>query len=91
MSSMFRTVKMPGRSMPGSGGRTGSAPGASTNASYRSTLTAPVARFCTSIVWFWRSMLRTSCRVRTSMLKKSRNRSGVATSRRFRLAIAPPM
>ena len=32
---------MPGRSMPGSGGRTGAAPGASTSASYRSTATAP--------------------------------------------------
>ena len=81
---------MPGKSAPGSGGRSGAAPVASTSASYGSTVRAPVWRFLTSIAWAAGSMRATSCQVRTSTRKKSRNRSGVATNNRRRSAITPP-
>ena len=49
-SGTVRTSKMPGRSIPGSGGRTEAAPGESTSLSYDSIVTSPVATLRSSTV-----------------------------------------
>ena len=66
-SGTVRTWKIPGRSMPGRGGRTEGAPGDSTSLSYDSVVTSPVVTFFRSTVFFFGSMATASQFVRTSM------------------------
>ena len=89
-SGTVRTEKMPGRSMPGSGGRIGAAPGDSTSLSYFSVVTSPVTWFLRSTVFCSGEMPTTSQRVRTSMANCSRNVCSVATRRLDSCAITPP-
>ncbi len=63
-SGTVRTEKIPGRSMPGSGGRIGAAPGDSTSLSYFSVVTSPVTWFLSSTVFCCGEMPTTSQRVR---------------------------
>ena len=65
-SGTVRTEKIPGRSMPGSGGRIGAAPGESTSLSSDSVVTSPVARLRRSTVFAFGEMAIASQRVRAS-------------------------
>jgi len=51
-SGTILSEKIPGRSIPGKGGRIGAAPGESTSLSYFSVVTSPVTWFLSSTVFF---------------------------------------
>ena len=80
-SGTVRTMKMPGRSMPGSGGFTERAPGESTSLSYFSVTTSPVFTFRSCTVFSFGAMETASQLVRASTRNCSRNRCSLATSR----------
>ena len=89
-SGTVRTWKIPGRSIPGKGGRTDSAPGDSTSLSYDSLVTSPVSTSRSSMVLVSGRMRTASQLVRTSILNMKRKVSAVATSRLDSFSITPP-
>ena len=88
-SGTVRTWKIPGRSMPGRGGRTDGAPGDSTSLSYDSVVTSPVLTFFRSTVFFFGEMETASQFVRASMRCITRNSCSFATRRLDSCGITP--
>ena len=90
-SGTVLTSKMPGKSMPGSGGRTETAPGDSTSLSYDSVVISPVATLRRSIVFFLAEIEIASQFVRASIRKLVRKNCSLATSRLDSFSITPEM
>ena len=89
-SGTVRTEKIPGRSIPGRGGRMGAAPGDSTSLSYFSVVTSPVARFFNCTVLFLGEMPIASQFVRQSTVNIARNICSVDTSRLDSFSMTSP-
>ena len=80
---------MPGRSIPGSGGRTDGASGESTSLSYGSSVTSPVLMSRSVTVLSLREIDTASQLVRASMENWSRNSCSLATRRLDSFSITP--
>ena len=91
VSSRFRRVKIPGRSIPVIGGRIGVAPGARISLSYDSSYSRPSARLRTRTFFAARSIDSTRVCVRTSNRNRFFKSAGLTTSSFSRSVISPPM